>query len=75
MNNYYQQPRSCGSMPYGCAKPGCDTAAVSDCPCNMAIANVPMQRFGTLYEPARAIMAGTAFPELDKPFTGRSVRS
>ena len=29
-----------------------------------------MQRWDELYEPSRAIMRGTMFPVLDKPFTG-----
>ena len=32
---------------------------------------VPWQTFGKTYDPKKALMAGTIFPELDKPFTGR----
>lgn len=37
----------------------------------VAMAYVPWQRFTQAYEPQKALMAGTIFPELDKPFTGR----
>lgn len=29
---------------------------------------VPMQPYGTAYEPEQALMAGTLFPSIDKPF-------
>ena len=32
---------------------------------------VPWQTFGKTYEPMRGHAAGTIFPELDKPFTGK----
>ena len=32
---------------------------------------VPWQRIGKPYEPLRWLAAGTIFPELDKPFTGK----
>ena len=34
----------------------------------LAMAYVPWQQFSTVYEPDRALSAGTIFPELDKPF-------
>ena len=37
----------------------------------VAMAYVPLQNFGTLYDPEKALIAGTLFPELDKPFVGR----
>lgn len=37
----------------------------------LAMAYVPWQRFNETYEPAKALKAGTIFPELDKPFLGR----
>lgn len=37
----------------------------------VAMAYVPWQIFVRAYEPQKALMAGTIFPELDKPFTGR----
>jgi hypothetical protein len=37
----------------------------------IAMAYVPWQRFGRLYELDRALQVGTIFAELDKPFTGR----
>jgi hypothetical protein len=36
-----------------------------------AMAYVPWQTFTKAYEPQKALMTGTIFPELDKPFTGR----
>lgn len=38
----------------------------------VAMAYVPWQHFTKTYEPQRALMAGTIFPELDLPFTGRN---
>ncbi|UMZ01938.1 spore coat associated protein CotJA [Roseburia rectibacter] len=32
------------------------------------MAYVPWQQFSSVYEPDRALSAGTIFPELDKPF-------
>lgn len=37
----------------------------------VAMAYVPWQIFTRAYEPQKALMAGTIFPELDKPFVGR----
>ena len=36
-----------------------------------AIRYVPWQTFGKTYDPMRGLAAGTIFPELDKPFTGK----
>lgn len=36
-----------------------------------AMAYVPFQQWGEVYEPERALDAGTLFPVLDKPFYGR----
>lgn len=38
----------------------------------VAMAYVPWQTFHKTYEPQRALKAGTIFPELDKPFIGKS---
>ena len=46
------------------------------CPCHtapnmvLAMAYVPWQHFDDTFEPAKALMTGTIFPELDKPFLG-----
>ena len=42
-------------------------------PANMpiAMAYVPWQQFGPLYDIEKGLMVGTIFPELDKPFLGR----
>ena len=37
----------------------------------LAMAYVPMQKFGKVYEPARGFQLGTIFPELCKPFCGK----
>ena len=36
-----------------------------------AMAYVPFQQWGQMYEAERALDSGTLFPELDKPFFGR----
>lgn len=35
---------------------------------SLAIAYVPMQKLGSVYEDEAALEAGTLFPDLDKPF-------
>ena len=37
----------------------------------LAMAYVPMQEYGLLYDQADALEAGTLFPDLDKPFLGK----
>ena len=37
---------------------------------SLAMAFVPMQEFGTPYDPTLAFSRGTIFPALDKPFLG-----
>ena len=37
----------------------------------IAMAYVPWQQFGPLYDIEKGLMVGTIFPELDKPFLGR----
>ena len=37
----------------------------------LAMAYVPMQPQGEMYEPEKGLNAGTIFPDLDKPFYGR----
>ncbi len=70
MRNCYQ-PAGCHAMPYAMQPGGCSNAA--DCTCYLAIATVPWQQFTNSYEPEKAFHTGTVFPELDKPFLGRSV--
>lgn len=58
----YQEPKECvcgNRNSYRC----------DDFPIGMAY--VPWQTFRDLYEPERALDAGTMFAELDKPFYGR----
>ncbi len=38
----------------------------------IGMAYVPWQKMNQLYEPAKALMAGSLFPELEKPFYGSS---
>jgi len=40
----------------------------------LAMAYVPMQKFGALYNNEDALCAGTLFADLDKPFCGKGVR-
>lgn len=37
----------------------------------VAMAYVPWQYFNQTYEPDQALMCGTIFPELNKPFLGK----
>lgn len=37
----------------------------------VAMAYVPMQQWGQIYEPEQAWNNGTLFPELNKPFCGK----
>ena len=39
----------------------------------LAMAYVPFQQWGNIYEPYRALQRGTIFPELDLPFCGREL--
>ena len=40
----------------------------------LAMAYVPMQKFGALYNNDDALCAGTLFADLDKPFCGKGVK-
>ncbi len=40
----------------------------------LAMAYVPMQKFGNLYSANSGLQAGTIFVDLDKPFCGKSVK-
>lgn len=35
-----------------------------------AMAYVPFQQYGAVYEPEEALLYGTLFPDLNKPFCG-----
>ena len=54
----------------GLATPATEGAAPIADPV-LAMAYVPMQEYGVLYDPTDALCAGTLFPDLDKPFTGK----
>lgn len=57
-------------MPVSNAGCGCD----KDIDMPIAMAYVPWQRWNNIYEPCKALMRGTMFPELDKPFLGGGLR-
>ena len=40
----------------------------------LAMAYVPIQKFGALYNNDDALQAGTIFADLDKPFCGKGVK-
>lgn len=40
----------------------------------IAMAYVPWQNLSSIYEPDKALQAGTIFPELNKPFGGRRIK-
>jgi hypothetical protein len=47
-------------------------SSTDDCSTQVpAMAYVPWQHFTKAYEPQKALMVGTIFPELDKPFCGK----
>lgn len=48
-----------------------DDTPLAELPLTMAY--VPMQRFTQVYDMEKGLCAGTIFPDLDKPFLGRSV--
>ena len=43
--------------------------ALDELPLTMAY--VPMQKYGSVFEPENALEKGTLFPELDKPCVGK----
>ena len=63
--------RSCGRSPVSSA-PNAESMPCMECISHsdhvLAMAYVPWQQFSSVYEPDRALSAGTIFPELDKPF-------
>ena len=64
------QPPSCPEMP---GNPGSGCEGLPEDPCGMvlAMAYVPMQKWGQTYEPQMGLEQGTIFPELNLPFQGR----
>ena len=55
----------------GLATPATEGAAPIEDPV-LAMAYVPMQEYGVLYDEADALTAGTLYPDLDKPFVGKA---
>lgn len=67
-----QRPRICDTPSY---PPVCTDSVINiyhhvdQMP--LAMAYVPMQKYDVTYDPCKALMLGTAFPELCKPFCGK----
>ena len=74
LNNF----RNCGvPMQQAAANPACcpcppQDETVSPLPADpaVAMAYVPFQTDGSVYPPEQALLVGTLFPVLNKPFTG-----
>lgn len=52
----------------------CSTCGFSDTPLDelpLTMSYMPMQKIGETYSEQDALMRGTLFPELDKPFKGK----
>jgi len=49
-----------------------DDTPLKDLP--LTIVYVPMQKYTSVYDQAEALMCGTLFPDLDKPFRGKFVK-
>lgn len=59
------------SVNYGCSN-SCNLYSVDTVNANpLAMAYIPWQYWETPLEPCKGLEAGTIFPELIKPFTGR----
>lgn len=81
MSNYRMNNRSMNtrSVPYrnqtNCTAEPCTKVMTTqkihwgDLP--VAMAYVPMQKYGKVFEPSKALQMGTIFPELCKPFCGK----
>lgn len=50
---------------------GCDGLPEDSCGMVLAMAYVPMQKWGQTYEPQMGLKQGTIFPELNLPFLGK----
>ena len=61
-----------GSMNEGVGR---SAGSLSQMPLSLAMAYVPFQEFRDLNEPEQALMAGSLFRELDKPFYGQRRRT
>ena len=55
--------------------PGAQMHEHAPCAQVLAMAYVHVQDLGTLYDPCTALIAGTVFPALDKPFCGETISS
>ncbi len=61
--NQTRYTKNCSSMMPSCAESSFDSLP-------LAMAYVPMQHFSSVYELNEALLHGTIFPELNKPFMG-----
>lgn len=59
-SEFIQKP--CGNKTFG-------TTPLDDLPLTMTY--TPMQKIGEIYSEQEALIKGTLFPELDKPFKGK----
>ncbi len=71
INSYFSVPQSGAAK--DCA-PGTNEV-MTEFPADavVAMAYIPFQFMGETYEPEKALMNGTLFPELNKPFYGKCV--
>lgn len=70
MNNRMEYPRR--NMPKPMEYPACDEKdSCLEMDYEVAMAYVPWQSFGALYEPEKSLDVGTIFVEMDKPFLGK----
>lgn len=75
-NSNYDLSRMTGGYPQN--RDNRTVAVAGGCPQSrdnrtVAMAYVPWQQFGRVYEPEKALQAGTIFADLDKPFLGRCI--
>ena len=55
-------------MECSCNQDGKSACFSQSCTCILAMATVPRQTFGAVYEPQEALKRGTIFRDLDLPF-------
>lgn len=65
-NSMPVRPMPARSMPHSC---NTQNDSLANMP--VAMAYVPWQYFQDVYEPDKALLYGTIFPELNKPFYGK----
>lgn len=62
-------------LPQTVTAPETDEGRQTDCipACSLAMVYAPVQEWQTTYPVAEALRKGTLFPDLDKPFCGRTL--